>query len=168
MTSVADGRRSRGQLHYDVKRITDTYVTDAASLGLKDGEPLTPHRIVSALMTTDSLDTRPSTGAVSNVLKNWREIGFAEIAEGPTAFVDYTEDGRNLGLDAMKAAAAADRKAAKAGVAAVEAVVVEAEPEVEAPGHVIESTVFAWSDPDLAPTAPYDGALGGLGYSDLA
>lgn len=155
MTSVAEGRRSRGQLHDDVKRITDVFVTDAASLGLKDGEALTPHRIVKALIQTDSLDTPPSTGAVSNVLKNWREIGFAEIAEGPTAFVDYTEGGRDQGMNAMREAAKKGRRDAKAGTA-TEAVPVTEEDTVPAePGHVVDSSEFTLSQDELDERAPY-------------
>lgn len=151
MTSVADGRRSRGLLETDVKQVTDAYVTDPASV-VKDGLPLTPHRIAKTVLENTGSDKPPSTGAVSNVLKSWKEIGFAEISEGPTSFVDYTAEGRAVGRVALKERARDAKKAAKAAAAGpVEQtepkplegpVTGGASPEPEVNGSVVESEVF--------------------------
>lgn len=105
-------RRPRGTLESDVKVITDQFVT--GQLALDEGTALTPHRIGKAIKENDNLDSAPSTGAISNVLARWGEIGFAVINDTPKAFVDYTQAGRDNGLSALTEQSKAARKQAKA------------------------------------------------------
>lgn len=93
-------RRSRGLLEADVKTITDEFAT--GKIELKEGEHLTPHRIAKLIQEKDSLEKPPSTGAVAAVLGRWQEYGFAVVNPKPLAFVDYTDDARNVGLTALK------------------------------------------------------------------
>lgn len=134
-TKSGGDRRPRGWLEADVKRVTDSFVT--GDLKLKEGEYLTPHRLSRLVKELDSLDEAPSTGACAAVLDRWNEIGFAKLNETPKAFLDYTDQGRNEGLTAMKAARGekrkADRKATKeAEKAAAAAAAPAAEPATEA------------------------------------
>lgn len=105
-------RRSRGSLESDVKMICDKFVTGEVKLG--DEENLTPHRIAKLIKDSESLDAPPSVGAVSAVLTRWEKIGFAAVEYKPFRFIDYTQAGRDDGLTALKAAAAAEMRAQKA------------------------------------------------------
>lgn len=107
---LENGRRTRGELEQDIKRIADAYVTGELELG--EGETLTPYRIAKAIQKAQSLDAHPSPGAVTATLKRWNDLGFAVLKDKPLAFEDYTEEGREVGLTEMKAKAAAARKAA--------------------------------------------------------
>lgn len=115
--SVPKPKRPRTNLEAEVKRITDASVT--GEIGDYFGnEPITPHRIANAIYEKSDRDSKPSTGAVTEVLKRWRDVGFITVTEKPFAFEDYTEQGRTLGLNALKAQAKEARKAAKNAEAA--------------------------------------------------
>ena len=107
-----DSRRPRGWLAADVKNVCDLYIT--GGLKIKDDKPLTPHRCALAVKELDGLDKPPSTGAVSAVFKRWKELGFATFSDEPYAFVDYTEEGRTLGLKRMQDMQRKQRADAKA------------------------------------------------------
>jgi len=104
-------RRSRGLLEADVKHVTDAFSEGKLQLG--DGELLTPHRIVTKMVEMESLDTKPSAGAVTNIIRKWIEIGFASAHPKPLAFKAYTAAGKKEGLDSLKAKAKAKAKKAK-------------------------------------------------------
>lgn len=115
-SEIRPARLERGVLELEVKQVTDTYDPDHP-------EPLTPHRIVKAIKANREgqgiFDRRdPSTGAVTDILKRWREIGFANLAEKPQRFVGYTDEGMAHGLAALRHAGAEARKARKAARAA--------------------------------------------------
>lgn len=102
-------RRPRGWLETDVKQVCDKFIT--GEVALEEGQHLTPHRVSRLVKELEGLDEAPSTGAVAAVFDRWKEIGFAVISDKPVAFVDYTEDGKSLGLAAMKAVRSENRKA---------------------------------------------------------
>lgn len=113
-----DTRRGRGGLEADVREITNAFVQ--GEITLPDGALMTPHRI-SALIES-RLGAKASTGATSNVLKRWYDIGFCAVNEKPLAFIDYTDAARLEGLTALKAKAKAARKQARLEAAAAAAV----------------------------------------------
>lgn len=92
-------RRPRGWLEFDLKQVTDLFVTGQITTS---GEWMTPHRLAKLIQETGSLAEPPSTGACANVLRRWGEMGFATINDHPLAFVDYTEEGKQYGLEEMK------------------------------------------------------------------
>lgn len=92
-------RRPRGWLAADIKSVCDLYIT--GELKIKDDKPLTPYRCALAVKEVDGLDEAPSVGAVSAVFKRWDNMGFATFRTDPFAFVEYTEEGKQLGLQRM-------------------------------------------------------------------
>lgn len=108
-------RRPRGWLEHDLKLVTDMFVTGQIQT---NGEWLTPHRLTRLIQETGSLEEAPSAGACANVLKRWNEYGFAIVNERPLAFVDYTEKGREIGLEELKAQYIASKKRRQAQVKA--------------------------------------------------
>lgn len=44
----------------------------------------------------------PSVGAIDAVLKRWEEVQYAQMAKKPTRFVDFTPEGKRLGLEVLK------------------------------------------------------------------
>lgn len=109
--ATATDRRERGGLEALVIDVCNDYCTGKIKV---DDAALTPHRIAAEIARKNSLDKPPSTGAVSATLDRWADIGFAEIAPKPKAFVDYTDAGRTDGLDSLKAAFSAAKREAKA------------------------------------------------------
>lgn len=82
--------RKSGQLEREVKEVCDRY-----TLGLlPDVDQLTTSEIASAI----NGDNPPSTGAITNVLKRWAEVGFAVHETGPHRFGGYTPEGIELGI----------------------------------------------------------------------
>lgn len=144
------GRRIRGALEADVKRVCDEFVTGLVAL--PEGELLTPHRIAKIVKDTiGDPEYSPSTGAVAAVLVRWKAIGFASLNEKPMAFLDYTDAGRTEGLTALKAASAegkrAERKAAKAAST-------PAAPETPASATSDDATDAGGSEPAVTTTEP--------------
>ena len=109
-------KRSRGLLEADVKTITDKF--DAGKITLEPGQLLTPHRIGKLLVEQDGLDKAPSTGAISNIITKWGEIGFANVNAAPLAFKGYSARGRKEGLESLKEKAAEKAKKARAAAKA--------------------------------------------------
>ncbi len=101
-------RRSRGLLETDVLHVVKDF--EAGKVKLEDGQTLTPHRIATLMVKTDSLDTRPSAGAISNIVAKWVQIGFATAHAKPFAFKGITAAGKKDGLDTLKQKAK-DKKA---------------------------------------------------------
>jgi hypothetical protein len=89
--STGNGRRARGSLDWEVKKVCDAWVSTGTDV------PLTP-KMASALI--DGGQT--STGAVDAVWRRWVQIGFAITASKPTRFIGYTEKGIEKGLHRIK------------------------------------------------------------------
>lgn len=112
-------RRARTELESRVKAVTDAFVSGSVPLG--DGEALTPHRIAKRLEDEPGNEGKVSTGAVASVLSRWEAYGFAKLTPKPLAFVDYTDEGREEGLTALKEAATKAKREQKAAIKAAEA-----------------------------------------------
>jgi hypothetical protein len=110
--TAAEGRKPRGWLAADVKRICDDFLSGKLKLG--EGEGLTPHRVAKLVQTRNGSEEPPSTGAVSAVFKRWQEYGFAKFSKKPFGFTEYTAKGKEVGLDGMIAARSEKRKADRA------------------------------------------------------
>ncbi len=95
-------RRARGRLEELVREVCDDIT--AGGLTLPQGAAhWTPHRLATAVKDKfPASGVEPSTGAISDTLKRWRNYGFAVVEDDPLAFVEYTEDGRTKGLSALK------------------------------------------------------------------
>jgi len=101
----------RGWLAAAVQDVTDSYLKGELDETL-DGKPLTAHRI--APLVAEATGITPSVGAVSAVLKRWKEYGFAKFGDKPFAFKDYTAAGRDKGLDGIIEARSEKRKKERA------------------------------------------------------
>lgn len=86
-----NGRRARGSLDWEVKRVCDAWVSTGTAIGL------TPKQ-ASALLDGG----KTSTGAIDAVWRRWVQIGFATTESGPTRFIGYTEVGIEKGLHRIK------------------------------------------------------------------
>lgn len=123
-TQAEKERAARTNLEGDLKQVLDNYVTGV--LAVEDNKPLTCHQIARAIgklrESRGESANPPSTGAVAAALDRWVEIGYISVSAKPKAFIDYTSDGREIGLKGLKdinrarkaAARAADRDAKKA------------------------------------------------------
>lgn len=102
---VESGRRPRGWLAKDVKHLCDMWVTGEIQIG----GPLTPFRVSELISELESVNP-PSQGAIKNVFERWAEMGFATFQPKPYAFLGYTEEGMEKGLDRMVRELADKRK----------------------------------------------------------
>lgn len=100
------GRKARGQLEDEVKRVTDMWVAMAA---IGDMQPCTPPWVAERI----DPENPPSTGAISAVFERWALYGFCTIEKKPTRFTGYTPDGISKGLHVLKAQAKAAGKRAQ-------------------------------------------------------
>lgn len=139
---LEDGRRARGYLESDVKRVTDRFAEGV--LTVEDGKLLTPHRIAKAIKELDSLEAAPSAGAVTATLKRWKEIGFADVNDAPLAFTGYTALGLSEGLTALK-------EKSRAGKSKGAAVASTTEPELPEPTETPDAPVIPLGDPTEEP-----------------
>lgn len=127
----AKPRRQPIALEADVRQVCNDLVTGDLTLG--EGQSLTPHAISVILgERRGGKEHRPSSGAVQEALKHWVEIGYITATQKPFAFADYTEDGKTLGLDALKARHSERKKAARAAQKAAAA---------PAPAEVIQGSI---------------------------
>lgn len=94
-SETPSGRRVRGGLEDEVRKITDMW-TAIASAGKIDN--CTPAWIA------DMIDAEypPSTGAITAVLERWIIVGFATVEKKPTRFTGYTTAGISKGLQVLK------------------------------------------------------------------
>jgi hypothetical protein len=82
--------RKAGQLEREVKEVCDKF-----TIGLMvDVIELTVTEIARAI----NVDNPPSTGAITNVLKRWAEVGFAVHQTEPHRFGGYTAEGIEQGI----------------------------------------------------------------------
>lgn len=87
--------RPAGALEWQVKLACDQWVLGA----YPNVERLTPLNIVRIINDTRA----PSTGAITNILVGWNEIGFAKVQlEAPRYFIGYTEAGLTLGVEKLR------------------------------------------------------------------
>ena len=119
----ASGRATPSDLEGDLRIVLNAYVQGQITLG--DGVHATPHTLAGLIAKHRNDGKAVSSGAVSAALSRWAEVGFITLRQKPTAFDDFTDDGRALGLKALKERhrqakkdARADAKAADAPVAA--------------------------------------------------
>jgi hypothetical protein len=104
--------RARGRLEELVREVCDG-IADG-SIVEPEGRPWTPHRLAKLVVDRfPGSGAPPSTGAISDTLRRWKEVGFANIDEGPVSFVSFTEGARTEGLTALKAAHRKSNKIAK-------------------------------------------------------
>lgn len=103
--------RPQGALEWQVKLACDQWVLGAYP-NVRELKPLNIARIIG--------DTRaPSTGAITNILIGWHEIGFAVIQlEAPRFFKGYTEAGISLGIEKLRERSAATKGAASRAASA--------------------------------------------------
>ena len=94
--TTATGRAARGQLEYWVKEMCDVWLIETYE------SPCTPAWISSEIARKEAIDP-PSVGAINAVFERWVKLGFALVEKKPTRFIKYTDEGLQLGLDAMKA-----------------------------------------------------------------
>lgn len=133
--------RARGRLEELVREVCDS-IADG-SIDDPDNKPWTPHRL--AAIITDRYPgsgSPPSTGAISDTLHRWQEVGFAVINDSPLAFEDFTDAGRDEGLTALKAQHRAARSARKAAdaAAAAEAAPIDLDVQSSSSGSNVEFT----------------------------
>lgn len=108
-------KRPRGAMEELMRQVCDQIVTGVNSL--HDGEFWTVARIANFIHEAyPGSGVKPSVGAVAENLRRWQEIGFAVINEKPLAFLDFTEEGKSLGLTVLKERAAEKRRAERAAV----------------------------------------------------
>jgi hypothetical protein len=104
---TATGRAARGELESWVKTKCDEWLVE------KYQTMCTPSWI-SEEIGHDQAIKPPSVGAISAVFDRWVKLGFAVVAKKPTRFLHYTDEGKRLGLDGMKARARRQRDLAQA------------------------------------------------------
>ncbi|MGE0342518.1 MAG: hypothetical protein AB7O86_05580 [Porticoccaceae bacterium] len=109
--------KSRGTLEAETLAVCNDFVTGL--LVLEEGQMLTPSTISRVIHARNgNVGNPPSSGAIADNLTRWAAIGFCTVNDKPKAFVDYTDEGRDKGLTALKAEARAAKVAAAAPVSA--------------------------------------------------
>lgn len=89
-------RRGRGFLATDVNIVCKNFVR--GEFTLKEGQFLTPYFVGRILKEQDDLDKRPSSGAITKVFHSWEDMGYAIFRSNPFAFLNFTPEGKDLGL----------------------------------------------------------------------
>lgn len=106
-------RRSRGDLEKLVKMACDQFVTGSYVPSATKSDRMTPTEIIRWIMANTTVEgKKPSGGAVTEILKRWQKIGYAELATGPVGFARYTEAAYSEGLTALRKAWREAQKAA--------------------------------------------------------
>lgn len=108
-------KRPRGAMEELMRQVCDQIVRGVHNIN--PGEHWTVAKIANMIhQEFPGSGAKPSVGAVAENLKRWKEIGFAIVNDKPLAFVEFTELGRSLGLEALKQKASENRKAERATV----------------------------------------------------
>ena len=95
-------RRPKGWLMADIENVLRSW--EAGEVTPDDpSKPMTPHRTCDFLVRVEELDAgaRPSSGAVHNIFKKWERCQYATFQEKPFAFTGFTQEGGDLGFEAM-------------------------------------------------------------------
>lgn len=108
---VKPDRKERGFLSGDVYIVCKEFV--AGEFTLEEGKFLTPWVVATIIMEQDGLDKRPASGAIAAAFHRWEEWGFATFRVEPFAFVDFTEEGRELGLQGFMDKKRNDKKTSR-------------------------------------------------------
>ena len=150
-------RAAASDLEGDLRKVLDDYVSGVYQL--PEGSLPTPHTLAAEIARRRADGKKVSSGAVSDALRRWVEIGFATLSTKPTAFVDYTDAARNLGLSALKQQHRAAKSAARKAVIepAVAPPVVSVPVAPEAAASPVEATPpTAPQEPAPSPQTPDD------------
>lgn len=126
-------RRPRGRLEMLMLDVC-TDISNETATHPREGGTWTPHFIAGLIAAKfPGSGAAPSTGAISDNLERWRDLGFANVDDRPIAFLGFTDEGKSKGLASMKEAARAARAEAKRAAAAAEkAAQAEAQAAIEA------------------------------------
>ncbi len=92
------GRAARGQLEQWVKQCCEEWSSGDI------GYPCTPAYIADWIKHFRDVPNQ-SVGAIDAVFKRWAEIGYALIEKKPTRFMGFTDEGKKVGLEVLKARA---------------------------------------------------------------
>jgi hypothetical protein len=101
-TRKGEERRPRGYLEFDVNLLLKDIIT--GEVQIKPNAKLTPsgvRRLFGDVNGTPKEDL-PSAGAIYSIFKRWEQIGYATFVDVPFSFLDFTEEGRKYGLDALR------------------------------------------------------------------
>jgi len=98
-TASPTGRAAKGELELYVKQCCDEYFTAPNRRELT----CDVKHVQQWIKSRDLTAKEPSAGAVDAVFKRWDRLGFALIGKKPTRFVMYSDEGRSLGLEGLKA-----------------------------------------------------------------
>lgn len=97
------GRAGRGELEAWVREVTDIWAVER--------DALCTVGYISREIGRKRGISPPSEGAIQNVLKRWKDLGFASVEMArPMRFTGYTEEGIRFGLDNLKARAKRQNK----------------------------------------------------------
>jgi hypothetical protein len=100
------GRAARGELESWVKVKCDEWL-------IENYKMLCTPAWLAEEIAYDQAIKAPSVGAISAIFDRWVKLGFARVAKKPTRFLGYTDEGRELGLDGLKARAKRARDMAR-------------------------------------------------------
>ncbi len=150
-------RAPRTNLQDDLREVLNAF--NQGKIHLADGARLTPHLLAKEIeKNRKELDpndsTKVSTGAVSAALFRWRDIGYITLLDGPLAFDDYTEAGREHGLSALRA----DRKISVAAAKAAAKLGAVPQPDQPAEAPAVEPETSITVDP-VVPQLTDEGAI---------
>jgi hypothetical protein len=93
-------KRDRGGLENLVLEVCNQI--ESGGIASEPGKAWTPHRLAVQVAERFPGGAAPSTGAISDNLKRWRDVGFAEVTEKPLAFVGFTPEAKTVGLAGLK------------------------------------------------------------------
>lgn len=92
-------RRGRGFLATDVNITLKEWL--AGEFSLQEGKFMTPYIVARIIKEKDGLEKMPSSGAITRIFHTWEDWGYAEFRQTPFAFIDFTPEGKELGLQAF-------------------------------------------------------------------
>lgn len=115
----AKDRSPASDLEGDLRVILNQFVQGQITLG--DGVHATPHTLAGLIAKHRGDGKAVSSGAVSAALARWAEVGFITLRQKPTAFDDFTDEGRTHGLKALKERHRQAKKDARAAAKAADA-----------------------------------------------
>lgn len=92
-------RRGRGFLATDVNIVCKEFV--AGEFDLAEGKFLTPYVVARIIKEQDDLEKLPSSGAINRTFRQWEQWGYATFRSNPFAFLDFTPEGKERGLQSF-------------------------------------------------------------------
>lgn len=97
------GQMARGQLEELVLHECNAWLLDPEGF-------CSPKYIADEIFRERGGESPPSHGAIGAIFDRWVQVGFADCQRKPVRFVQFTEEGRKLGLDALKERAKLKKK----------------------------------------------------------